>query len=147
MIEIQAIFSRLPHRYPFLLVDRVVELVPGDSIHAVKNVTIGEPHFQGHFPTRPVMPGVLILEALAQAGGILAIETSGESIEGKLVLFRGIDRAKFRKPVVPGDQLHLHVRILRQRRGLWSMAAEARVEGEVVAEAELSAVIADGEAP
>lgn len=143
MIEIQGILSRLPHRYPFLLVDRIVELVPGESVHAIKNVTAAEPHFQGHFPDRPVMPGVLILEALAQAGGVLALETTGESIEGRLVLFRGIDRAKFRKQVVPGDQLHLHVRILRRRRNLWSLEAEARVEGEVVAEAELSAVIAE----
>lgn len=144
--DIQSILACLPHRYPFLLVDRVLGLEKGQSIHAIKNVTVNEPFFQGHFPGRPVMPGVLIVEALAQAGGILALRTTGECIEGKLMLFRSIDRAKFRKPVTPGDQLHLHVRVLKQRQGFWSFGAEAKVDGEVFAEAELSAAIVDRDA-
>ena len=147
MTEIQAILGCLPHRYPFLLVDRVVEWEKGQHIHALKNVSVNEPFFPGHFPGQPVMPGVLIIEALAQAGGILALRTTGECIEGKLLLFRAIDKAKFRKPVIPGDQLHLHVRVARQRQAFWSFAAEARVDGEVVAEAELSAAIVDRSSP
>jgi 3-hydroxyacyl-[acyl-carrier-protein] dehydratase len=145
MIDIQAILSCLPHRYPFLLVDRVLEMVPGESVHALKNITVNEPFFQGHFPARPVMPGVLIVEALAQAGGILALRTMVGGVEGKLLLFRGIDGAKFRKTVIPGDQLHLHARVLRHRQNLWTFEAEARVDGEVVAEAGLSAAIIEGE--
>ncbi|RMG93176.1 MAG: 3-hydroxyacyl-[acyl-carrier-protein] dehydratase FabZ, partial [Candidatus Dadabacteria bacterium] len=102
MIDIQRILTCLPHRYPFLLVDRVVELVPGERIEAIKNVTVNEPFFPGHFPGRPIMPGVLIVEALAQAGGILALHTTQECTEGKLMLFRGIDRVRFRRPVTPG---------------------------------------------
>ncbi len=143
MIDIQAILACLPHRYPFLLVDRVLALTPGESIHALKNVTVNEPFFPGHFPGQPVMPGVMIIEALAQAGGILALRTTGDSFDEKLLLFRAIDKAKFRRPVLPGDQLHLHARAVRNRRGLWTMASEARVDGEVVAEAELSAAIMD----
>lgn len=143
MTDIQSILTCLPHRYPFLLVDRILELEKGQRIHALKNVTVNEPFFPGHFPGQPVMPGVIIVEALAQAGGILALRTTGECIEGKLMLFRSIDRAKFRKPVVPGDQLHLHVQVLRQRQGFWSFSAEGRVDGEVVTEAELSAAIVD----
>ncbi len=143
MIDIQGILACLPHRFPFLLVDRVLELVPGERIVALKNVTINEPFFPGHFPGRPVMPGVLIVEALAQAGGILALRTTGECLEGKLLLFRGIERVKFRKPVVPGDQLFLHVQVERRRQGFWAFESEARVEDEVVTEAHLSAVITD----
>ncbi len=143
MIDIQGVLACLPHRFPFLLVDRVLELVPGERIVAVKNVTINEPFFPGHFPGRPVMPGVLIVEALAQAGGILALRTTGECLEGKLLLFRGIERVKFRKPVVPGDQLVLHVQVERRRQGFWAFEAEARVDDEVVTEAHLSAVITE----
>ncbi|MBI5016724.1 MAG: 3-hydroxyacyl-ACP dehydratase FabZ [Deltaproteobacteria bacterium] len=143
MIDIQGIFKCLPHRYPFLLIDRVLELELGHHILALKNVTVNEPFFQGHFPGTPVMPGVLIIEALAQAGGILALRTTGDCVEDKLLLFRSIDRAKFRRPVVPGDQLHLHAVFQRRRQSLWSLAAEARVDGEVVAEADLSAAIVD----
>lgn len=143
MIDIQRILTCLPHRYPFLLVDRVVELVPGERIEAIKNVTVNEPFFPGHFPGRPIMPGVLIVEALAQAGGILALHTTRECTEGKLMLFRGIDRVRFRRPVTPGDQLRLHVRVEKQRRGFWSFEAEARVDGEVATEAHLSAVITE----
>lgn len=143
MTDIQSILTCLPHRYPFLLVDRILELEKGSRIHALKNVTVNEPFFPGHFPGQPVMPGVIIIEALAQAGGILALRTTGECIENKLMLFRSIDRAKFRKTVVPGDQLHLHVQVSKQRQGFWSFTAEGRVDGEVVTEAELSAAIVD----
>ncbi len=143
MTDIQSILTCLPHRYPFLLVDRILELEKGSRIHALKNVTVNEPFFPGHFPGQPVMPGVIIVEALAQAGGILALRTTGECIENKLMLFRSIDRAKFRKTVVPGDQLHLHVQVAKQRQGFWSFTAEGRVDGEVVTEADLSAAIVD----
>ena len=143
MIDIAGILKCLPHRYPFLLLDRVLELDPGARIHALKNVTINEPFFQGHFPGRPVMPGVLIVEAMAQAGGILALRTANECTDGKLPLFRGIEKAKFRRTVIPGDQLHLHARVVRRRQALWTFEAEARVDGEVAAEAELSAALVD----
>jgi 3-hydroxyacyl-[acyl-carrier-protein] dehydratase len=146
MIDIRSLLSYLPHRYPFLLVDRVLDLVPGETIHALKNVTVNEPFFQGHFPGRPVMPGVLIVEAMAQAGAILALRTTGEGVAGKILLFRGIERVKFRRPVVPGDQLHLHLRAAKRRQSLWIFAAEARVDGKLVTEAELSAVLVDDDA-
>jgi 3-hydroxyacyl-[acyl-carrier-protein] dehydratase len=145
MIDIAGIVRCLPHRYPFLLLDRVLEIELGVRIHALKNVTFNEPFFQGHFPGRPVMPGVLIVEALAQAGGILALRTAHECAERKLPMFRGIDKAKFRRTVVPGDQLHLHVRLVRRRQALWTFETVAKVEGEVAAEAELSAVLVDSE--
>jgi len=137
-MDIHKILEHLPHRYPFLLVDRVLELEIGKSIHAYKNVTINEPFFVGHFPHHPVMPGVLIMEALAQAAGILSFKTLGEMPDADSVFyFVGIDEARFKKPVMPGDQLHLHVVVERQMRGIWKYSAEARVEGEVVATAKL----------
>ncbi len=137
-MDIHQILEHLPHRYPFLLVDRVVAIEVGKSIHAYKNVTINEPFFQGHFPHHPVMPGVLIMEALAQAAGILSFKTMGEKPDPNSVFyFVGIDEARFKKPVMPGDQLHLHVEILRQMRGIWKYKAEAKVDGQVVAEAVL----------
>lgn len=137
-MEIHEILQHLPHRYPFLLVDRVVSFEAGKEIHAYKNVTINEPFFTGHFPHHPVMPGVLIMEALAQAAGILSFKTMNEKPDDDSVFyFVGIDGARFKKPVMPGDQLHLHVTIQRQMRGIWKYKAEARVEGQVVAEAEL----------
>ena len=137
-MDIHQILEHLPHRYPFLLVDRVVEVEAGKSIHAYKNVTINEPFFQGHFPHHPVMPGVLIMEALAQAAGILSFKTMGEKpSDDSVFYFVGIDDARFKKPVMPGDQLHLHVSIERQMRGIWKYKAEARVDGEIVAEANL----------
>ncbi|HRE15609.1 MAG TPA: 3-hydroxyacyl-ACP dehydratase FabZ [Rhodocyclaceae bacterium] len=137
-MDIHKILEHLPHRYPFLLVDRVLEIEVGKSIHAYKNVTINEPFFQGHFPHHPVMPGVLIMEALAQAAGILSFQTMGEMPDADSVFyFVGIDEARFKKPVMPGDQLHLHVQIERQMRGIWKYKAEARVDGELVAEAKL----------
>jgi 3-hydroxyacyl-[acyl-carrier-protein] dehydratase len=137
-MDIHQILEHLPHRYPFLLVDRVLTLEPGKSIHAYKNVTINEPFFQGHFPHHPVMPGVLIMEALAQAAGILSFKTMGEKpSEDSVFYFVGIDDARFKKPVMPGDQLHLHVEIERQMRGIWKYKAEARVDGDMVAGATL----------
>ena len=141
-ISLQDIFKFLPHRYPFLLVDRVVECVPNSHIKAYKNVTYNEPFFQGHFPGLPIMPGVLILEALAQAGGILGI--AGQSdVQNKLFLFRGIDGAKFRRQVVPGDRLDLFCSDLRVKMGVCKMHAQALVDGKIACEAELSAAIAD----
>jgi 3-hydroxyacyl-[acyl-carrier-protein] dehydratase len=137
-MEIHDILKHLPHRYPFLLVDRVLSVEAGKSIHAYKNVSINEPFFQGHFPHYKVMPGVLIIEALAQAAGILAFRTLGEMPEAHSVFyFVGIDGARFKKPVTAGDQLHLHVEVLRQLRGVWKFKAVARVDGELAAEAEL----------
>ena len=137
-LDIHEILNHLPHRYPFLLVDRVVSLTPGESIHAYKNVSINEPFFVGHFPHHPVMPGVLIMEALAQAAGILSFKTMGEMpSEDSVFYFVGIDSCRFKKPVMPGDQLNLHVTIERNMRGIWKYKAEARVDGAVVAEANL----------
>jgi beta-hydroxyacyl-ACP dehydratase FabZ len=135
--EIQGI---LPHRYPFLLVDRVMEIGP-DKIVARKNVSAGEPFFQGHFPGHPVMPGVLIIEALAQAGAILAAKATGFDPATQVVYFMAIDKAKFRKPVVPGDQLVLEVVPLRKGGSIWKMRGEAKVDGAVVCEAEFLATM------
>jgi len=137
-MDIHEILEHLPHRYPFLLVDRVLEVVPGKSIHAYKNITMNEPYFVGHFPHHSVMPGVLIMEALAQAAGILSFKTMESKPDANSVFyFVGIDECRFKKPVMPGDQLHLHIQIQRQMRGIWKYIAEARVDGEIVAEAKL----------
>jgi 3-hydroxyacyl-[acyl-carrier-protein] dehydratase len=137
-MDIHEILEHLPHRYPFLLVDRVVAVEPGKSIHAYKNITMNEPYFVGHFPHHPVMPGVLIMEALAQAAGILSFKTMEAKPDASSVFyFVGIDECRFKKPVMPGDQLHLHVEIQRQMRGIWKYVAVARVDGEIVAEAKL----------
>ncbi|NHC05732.1 3-hydroxyacyl-[acyl-carrier-protein] dehydratase [Azonexus fungiphilus] len=137
-MDIHQILEHLPHRYPFLLVDRVVDLVPGKAIHAYKNVTINEPFFVGHFPHHPVMPGVLIMEALAQAAGILSFKTMEEKPSPDTVFyFAGIDEARFKRPVMPGDRLDLHVEIERQMRGIWKYSAEARVDGQLAASAKL----------
>ncbi|MGH8402114.1 MAG: 3-hydroxyacyl-ACP dehydratase FabZ [Gammaproteobacteria bacterium] len=137
-LDIHAIMKQLPHRYPFLLVDRVLECKPGVSLTAVKNVTINEPFFPGHFPQRPVMPGVLILEALAQATGLLAFATIGHSPgPNELYYFVGIDNARFKKPVEPGDQMLLKVEYLWDKRGIWKFKATAEVDGCVVTQAEL----------
>ncbi len=135
-MDIQAVLAQLPHRYPFLLVDRVIECVPGKHIHAIKNVTVNEPFFSGHFPGRPTMPGVMILEALAQAAGILAFKTAGVVPDEKSrFYFVGIDGARFRKPVVPGDQLALKATFDRAMRGIWKFSTVAEVEGVEVASA------------
>ena len=137
-MDIHDILKHLPHRYPFLLVDRVLECEPGKSIHAYKNVSINEPFFVGHFPHHPVMPGVLIMEALAQAAGILSFKTMGElPSDDSVFYFVGIDNARFKKPVTAGDQLHFHDDITRQMRGIWKYRAVAKVDDEVVAEADL----------
>jgi 3-hydroxyacyl-[acyl-carrier-protein] dehydratase len=135
-MDIQAILAQLPHRYPFLLVDRVIECVPGKRIHAIKNVTFNEPFFPGHFPGRPTMPGVMILEALAQAAGILAFKTAGVVPDDKSrFYFVGIDGARFRRPVVPGDQLALKATFDRAMRGIWKFTTVAEVEGGEVCSA------------
>ena len=137
-LDIHEILKRLPHRYPFLLVDRVIGIEKGKSIRAVKNVTINEPFFPGHFPHRPVMPGVLMLEALAQAAAILSFETAGELPDEKTVYyFAGIDGARFKRPVEPGDQLIMDVDLLRAKAGIYKYAARASVDGELAVEAEL----------
>jgi beta-hydroxyacyl-ACP dehydratase FabZ len=142
LLDTRAIQELLPHRYPFLLVDRIVELVPKQRIVGIKQVTIGEQFFQGHFPGAPVMPGVLIVEALAQVGAILALREM-EKREDKLVLFSAIDRARFRLPVVPGDTLVLEVTALRIGSRVQRMKGEAKVEGRVVAEAEIMSIVGD----
>jgi 3-hydroxyacyl-[acyl-carrier-protein] dehydratase len=137
-MDIAAIREHLPHRYPFLLIDRVVGYELGKTIHAYKNVSVNEPFFNGHFPHYPVMPGVLIMEALAQAAGILAFRTKNEKPSPESVFyFVGIDNCRFKKPVVPGDQLNLHITIEKERRGVWVFRGEARVDGAIVAEADL----------
>jgi len=140
-MDIAAVMHQLPHRYPFLLVDRVLECVPGKTIRALKNVTINEPFFSGHFPLRPVMPGVLILEALAQAAGILAFRTVGViPDEHTRFFFVGIDNARFRKPVEPGDQLMLHAEFLRTVRGIWKFGTRAEVNGTEVCSADMMVI-------
>lgn len=137
-MDIHEVLKHLPHRYPFLLIDRVISCVPGEKLIALKNVSYNEPYFQGHFPHRPVMPGVLILEALAQATGILAFKTTeSRPTQSSLYYFVGIDNARFKQPVEPGDQLILEVEVLRTVRGVWKFNAEAKVDGKVVAVAEL----------
>jgi beta-hydroxyacyl-ACP dehydratase FabZ len=133
----------LPHRYPFLLVDRILEIVPGEKIIALKNVTVNEPFFLGHFPGNPIMPGVLIVEAMAQAGGVLAFDSMPESQQGAMVYFMGMDKVKFRKPVVPGDQLILEVKLLKKRLKAIKMSGIATVDDALVAEAELMATIGE----
>ena len=144
VLDIYEVLQHLPHRFPFLLVDRVTAFESGKSLTAIKNVTINEPFFPGHFPNRPVMPGVLILEALAQATAILSFMTT-ETLpdDNSVYYFAGIDNARFRKPVEPGDQLSLEVELVRQRRNLWWFKGRAMVDGEVAAEADMSAVKAD----
>lgn len=137
-LDIHAIMRQLPHRYPFLLIDRVLECTPGETLTALKNVTINEPFFPGHFPQRPVMPGVLILEAMAQATGLLAFASIGHAPkENELYYFVGIDKARFRQQVEPGDQLIFKVKVLATKRGIWKFAGVAEVDGRVAAEAEL----------
>lgn len=141
--DINRVMALLPHRYPFLLVDRIFDMKGDESCVGMKNVSINEPFFQGHFPGFPVMPGVLIIEGLAQTAGALCVASLGEGYKPQVVYFMGIDKAKFRRPVVPGDQLHYHVRKQRSRGRVWRFAGEARVGGLVVAEAEISAMIVD----
>ncbi|WP_019674874.1 3-hydroxyacyl-ACP dehydratase FabZ [Arsukibacterium perlucidum] len=136
-LQVQEIMALLPHRYPFLLIDRVLDYTPGESLTALKNVTINEPIFTGHFPGMPIFPGVLILEALAQATGILGFKTVTERSENELYLFAAIDGARFKKPVVPGDTMILEVKFLKERSNMWKFYGEAKVEGAIVCSAEL----------
>ena len=137
--DIQGIMEMLAHRYPFLLIDRIIEVVPGDKVTALKNVTINEPFFQGHFPGRPIMPGVLIIEAMAQAGGILAYLTGTVEQRNRLIYFMGMDKVRFRKPVLPGDQIIFEAKIIKFRSKAAKMSGVATVDNQLVAEAELMA--------
>ncbi len=141
VIDIGRIQQLLPHRYPFLMIDKVVDVVPGETATGIKNVTINEPFFVGHFPQRPVMPGVLIIESMAQTAAVLVMHTMGAVAEGKVVYFMTIDNARFRRPVVPGDVLHVHVKKERSRGNVWKFRGEVKVEGALAAEAEYSAMI------
>ncbi|MFM7083477.1 MAG: 3-hydroxyacyl-ACP dehydratase FabZ [Hyphomicrobium sp.] len=141
--NIAQVLNLLPHRYPFLLLDHIYDMDRDESCVGVKNVTINEPFFQGHFPQYPVMPGVLIIEGLAQTAGALCVSTLDQNYKAELVYFMGIDKAKFRKPVLPGDVLHYHVRKIRNRGRVWRFYGEAKVNGAIVAEAEISAMLAD----
>lgn len=141
--DIKSIMEMLPHRYPFLLVDRVVSFDSGVGIVAYKNVTFNEGFFQGHFPGQPIMPGVLILEALAQAGGIFVVKSMGGDSSGKLFLFTGIDGVKIRRPVVPGDRLNLEASVIKRKMNIWKMQGRATVDGELVAEGIFTAAVVD----
>ena len=143
VLNIEDIMRILPHRYPMLLVDRIVDVVPRTSATGIKNVTANEPYFPGHFPERPVMPGVMIIESMAQTAAALIVWSIGEELEGKLVYFMSIDSARFRKPVVPGDQLEVHVEAKQHRGPVWKFAGEGKVDGHVVAEATFNAMIMD----
>ena len=142
-LDIEGVKRLIPHRYPFLLVDKVVDIKPDVSCVGIKNVTINEPFFQGHFPQRPVFPGVLIIESMAQTAGCLVVATLGPESEGKLVYFMTVDDARFRKPVVPGDKMYVHVTKVRSRGPVWKFTGEAKVDGKLVAQATYSAMILD----
>ena len=142
-LDVEGIMRKLPHRYPMLMIDRVTNMVHGASAVGIKNVTINEHFFQGHFPQKPVMPGVLLIEAMAQTAAVLVMATMGLEAEGRLVYFMTIESAKFRKPVVPGDTVHVHVEKQQQRGSVWKFRGEARVNGKVCAEAVYSAMISE----
>lgn len=142
-LEVEDIKEILPHRYPFLLVDRITELVPGERVVGIKNVTFNEPFFQGHFPGNPVMPGVLIIEAMAQVGGILAYKSAKEDTQGKYIFLMAMDKVRFRKPVVPGDQIIFELTMVRQKSKVCKMKGVASVGNTLVAEAELLASIVE----
>ncbi|MGH6924249.1 MAG: 3-hydroxyacyl-ACP dehydratase FabZ [Propylenella sp.] len=141
--DINRILQALPHRYPFLMVDRIRDIDGDNSCVGIKNVTFNEPHFQGHFPTQPVMPGVLLIEGMAQTAGALCVLAAGISGPPKLVYFMTVDNAKFRKPVIPGDTVEYHVQKIRHRTNIWKFAAVARVDGVKVAEAVVSAMMVE----
>jgi 3-hydroxyacyl-[acyl-carrier-protein] dehydratase len=135
--DIQEILKLLPHRYPMLLVDKVIDYKAGEYLHAVKNVTVNEPIFTGHFPDQPIFPGVMILEAMAQATGLLGFKTVENRSENELYLFAAIDNARFKQPVLPGDTMHLHIDFVKERRNIWKFYGEAKVDGKVVCSADL----------
>ena len=141
--DIMRILDVLPHRYPFLLIDRIIDINADESCIGIKNVTVNEPHFQGHFSTRPIMPGVLIIEGMAQTAGAMCVIHLGSTAHAKLVYFMTIEKAHFRRPVHPGDRLEYHVKKLQNRGSVWKFSCEAKVDGERVAEAELTAMITD----
>lgn len=142
-INIERIMELIPHRYPFLMIDRMVDIIPGESATGIKNVTANEPCFQGHFPGQPIFPGVLIVEAMAQTSAALVVNTLGEASEGKLVYFMTIENTRFRKPVTPGDQLKIHVKKHTSRGTVWKFNSQAKVDDAVVAEATYAAMIMD----
>jgi 3-hydroxyacyl-[acyl-carrier-protein] dehydratase len=147
VLDIKGIMHAIPHRYPFLLIDRVVDMIPGESATGIKNVSVNEPFFAGHFPNHPVMPGVMIIESMAQTSAVLVVTTLGPEAAGKVVYFMSIDGAKFRRPVLPGDQMRVQV-TRKQRRGpVWKFEGIAKVDGAIVAEAVYSAMIMDRAAP
>lgn len=141
--DIKRVMELLPHRYPMLMIDRIIEMRGNESAIGIKNVSNNEPFFQGHFPGHPVMPGVLIVEAMAQTAGALVLNSLGTGAEGKIVYFMSIERAKFRKPVLPGDVLHVHASKIQNRGPVWKFSGQAKVEGAVVAEADFAAMIID----
>ncbi|MCD6035329.1 MAG: fabZ [Rickettsiales bacterium] len=145
-VDVTRILQMIPHRYPIMLVDRIIALDPGKSVIGIKNVTFNEPHFMGHFPGKPIMPGVLIIEAMAQTAAVLVVDALGTETEGKLVYFMSIEGAKFRKPVTPGDTLRLTLTAIQSRRSTWKFSGVAEVDGVKVAEATITAMIADGPA-
>ena len=147
VVDIKGILSAIPHRYPFLLIDRMVDVILGESATGIKNVSVNEPFFAGHFPNHPVMPGVLIIECMAQTSAVLVVRTLGPEAEGKVVYFMSIEGAKFRRPVVPGDQMRVEVAKKQQRGPVWKFLGTAKVDGVVVAEAVYSAMIMDRAAP
>lgn len=142
VLSVEQIMEYLPHRYPFLLVDRIIEFEAGESITAIKNVTVNEEFFQGHFPGHPIMPGVLLIEAMAQVGGLLMVEDSDPDEGQKIVYLAAIDKVRWRRPVVPGDQLHISAKLLKVRRSLFKVAAETRVDGELAVSAEITCQVA-----
>jgi 3-hydroxyacyl-[acyl-carrier-protein] dehydratase len=142
-IDINRVMQMIPHRHPFLMIDRVVDLVSDVSATGVKHLSINEPFFQGHFPGRPVMPGVLIIEAMAQTAAVLVVHTLGPGSEGKLVYFMSVDNCRFRRPVFPGNTLYVHVTKLRKRGNVWKFSAQAKVDGSLVAEGTFAAMILD----
>ena len=145
VIDVNKIMDMIPHRYPFLMIDKLTDVVPSKSATGIKCVTMAEPHFQGHFPVMPIMPGVLIVEAMAQTAAVLVVHSTGVQSKGKVVYFMSIDNARFRKPVVPGDVIHLKVETIRQRGNVWKLSGKAFVDEKVVAEAVFAAMIADSE--
>lgn len=144
-IDVNKIMKMIPHRYPILLVDRLLDLVPGQSAVGLKNVTMNEPHFMGHFPGYPVMPGVLIVEAMAQTAALVVVDFLGDAAAGKVVYFMTIDSARFRRPVVPGDTMYVHVEKIQSRGTVWKFKGVAKVDGKVCADATFSAMITDTE--